>query len=128
MNERAPRKVTAPVRHNPDTFSHAGQQMSLLDDAPVPMPVAPNPGTLAARMLDLLAAGAALTHPDFERITDSWRLAAWAHELNAMGWRILVERVAAPTPDRPDRTIARYQLDGHHAAAARAAMAGGGRN
>jgi len=128
MNERDPRKVTAPVRHNTDIFSHAGRQMSLLDDDRELEPVAPSPGTLAARMLDLLAAGAALTHPDFERVTGSWRAAAVVFQLGTLGWLIVAERIPAPTPDRPERTIARYRLDARQIEIARGVRSTWGAN
>jgi hypothetical protein len=76
-----------------------------------PSPTRPNPGTLADALLHMLADGARLTHPDFEELTGSWRLAAVAFELGLLGWLLTVERIPAPTPGCPDRTIARYSLD-----------------
>ena len=127
MNERDPRKVTAPVRHNPAIFSHAGQQMSLLDDAPEPMPVAPNPGTLAEKMLAMLATGAAVTSPIFEDATGSWRGASYVCALGKMGWLIHAERIPAPAPDSPERWIARYKLYARQIAIARRLRYGRGR-
>jgi hypothetical protein len=112
MSERAPIQVTAPASYDGTSFSRKGDQLSLLPVASEPMPVAPSPGTLAARMLGMLAAGEAIDHPAFERRTGSWRAAAWIFELRSLGWSIEAEGVPAPAPDRPDRTIARYRLDG----------------
>jgi hypothetical protein len=53
------------------------------------------------------------------------RLVAPADPLQA-GMDAAGASVAAPTPDLPDRAIASYRLAGHHAAAAHAAMSGGG--
>lgn len=110
MSERAPDQENAPAQDSNEIFAR-GQQLSFLEGAPEPMPVAPSPGTLAARMLGMLAAGEAIDHPAFERRTGSWRAAAWIFELRSLGWSIEAEGVPAPAPDRPDRTIARYRLD-----------------
>jgi hypothetical protein len=118
MNKRDTRKEIAPAQANNEIFAR-GEQLSLLADSPEPMPVAPSPGTLAARMLGMLAAGEALTSPEFEDSTGSWRGAAYVFQLAAMGWLIVVERIPAPAPDRPERWIARYRLDRRQIAIAR---------
>jgi hypothetical protein len=118
MSERDPIQVTAPAQNNSSIIAR-GEQLSLLADSPEPMPVAPSPGTLAARMLGMLAAGEALTSPEFEDRTGSWRGAAYVFQLAAMGWLIVVERIPAPAPDRPERWIARYRLDRRQIAIAR---------
>jgi hypothetical protein len=118
MNKRDPDQENAPALDNNEMYAR-GQQLSLLEGAPEPMPVAPSPGTLAARMLGMLAAGEALTSPEFEDRTGSWRGAAYVFQLAAMGWLIVVERIPAPAPDRPERWIARYRLDRRQIAIAR---------
>ena len=119
MNGRDPRKVTAPVRHNTDIFSHAGQQMSLLADAPEPMPTLPRPGTQPDRLLRLLARGSRLTHPEIMAHTGSWRAAASAHALALLGWHLETRRIHAPTLQSPSRSIAEYALCPRHAKLAR---------
>lgn len=87
--------------------SGQGEQLALLPEVEI-VPTAPRPGTLAAALLLMLGRGDRLTHPDFEGRTGSWRLAAVAFELAALGWPVVVTRIPAPTPDRPDRTIGLY--------------------
>jgi hypothetical protein len=89
--------------------SGLGEQLALLPELEI-VPVAPRPGTLANALLRMLARGDRLTHPEFEDRTGSWRLAAFAFELAALGWPVGVTRIPAPTPERPDRTIGRYWL------------------
>lgn len=89
--------------------SGLGEQLALLPELEI-VPVAPRPGTLADALLRMLARGDRLTHPEFEDRTGSWRLAAFAFELAALGWPMAVTRISAPTPERPDRTIGRYWL------------------
>ncbi len=120
MSDRAPVQGTAVAaeagagiiaRNDP-------RQLSLLPEVEQP-PQRPNRGTLADALLAMLARGDRLTHPDFELRTGSWRLAAVAFELGLLGWHVLAERIPAPTPDRPDRSIARYSLTAAHSALAR---------
>lgn len=89
--------------------SGPGEQLALLPELEI-LPVAPRLGTLADALLRMLARGDRLTHPEFEDRTGSWRLAAFAFELAALGWPVAVTRIPAPTPERPDRTIGRYWL------------------
>ena len=113
MSERPPER-DAPAPHNDESFSHeAGEQLSLLPECEM-APALPRPGTLAARLLSMLARGERLTHPDFEARTGSWRLAAVAFELGLLGWQVESVRINAPAPDRPDRPIARYWLAARH--------------
>jgi hypothetical protein len=111
MNGREPRQESATVPPNPESVAYeSGEQLLLLPDCEQP-PQCPQRGTLAYRLLGMFAEGARLTHPDFQALTGSWRLAAVAFELGLLGWPLTVERIAAPTPERPDRTIARYSFD-----------------
>lgn len=111
MSDRAPIQGTAAAAEiDPAIFArHDPRQMSLLPEVEQ-VPQLPNRGTLAERLLRMLAQGERLTHPDFEHRTGSWRLAAVAFELGLLGWPITVERIPAPTPNCTDRTIARYGL------------------
>ena len=114
MNERTPRQENAPAQDNTAIFPYEqGEQLLLLPECEL-MPVVPKPGTLAARLLSMLARGERLTHPDFETVTGSWRLSAVVFELGLLGWQINSERINAPTVDRPDRPIARYWLAARH--------------
>jgi hypothetical protein len=80
------------------------QQLTLID-APKLSPSWPPVG-LAAHCLDLLLSGAAIAHPDFERETKSWRLAAYINDLRRMGWPIESDTETAGE----HRNIARYRL------------------
>lgn len=112
MSDRTPSKESAVAAETGPAIiaRHDPRQLSLLPELEQ-KPTAPNVGTLAHRLLGMLAKGDRLTHPDFEERTGSWRLAAVAFELGLLGWSLTVERILAPTPGRPDRTIARYSLD-----------------
>lgn len=84
-------------------------QLELLPPAPF-APVWPQAGTLADRCLEVLLTGARLTHPRFEALSFSWRLAAVVCALRDLGWPIESFEISAPTPQHPDRRIAEYAL------------------
>lgn len=86
-----------------------GEQLTFLDP-PEFSPTLPKPATLPDRLLDRLLQGESFTHTDWEGITSSWRLAASVQNLRDCGWPVLTVPIAAPTPENPDRTIARYLL------------------
>jgi hypothetical protein len=86
-----------------------GTQLTLLPEPPF-CPTWPHLGTQASRCLDRLMQGHAMTHPGWEAVSLSWRLAAVVCELRDLGWPIDSEEISAPTPECPDRTIARYRL------------------
>jgi hypothetical protein len=86
-----------------------GEQLSLIDP-PEFSASFPKPATLPDRLLDRLLAGDSLTHPEWQAKTSSWRLAASVQVLRDCGWPVDTLPIAAPTPDNPDRTIARYRL------------------
>lgn len=74
-------------------------------------PTRPNRATKAARVLDALLAGQEITHGDFIRNGNGWRLAAYVHELKEeFGWPIDKLEIAAPIPNCAHRKIARYFL------------------
>ena len=87
----------------------AGEQLTLLPE-PTFSPTWPQSSTLAARLLQILLQGHSQTHPQFEAMSFSWRLAAIVCTLRDLGWPIQSEEISAPTPDCPDRIIARYRL------------------
>lgn len=88
---------------------NAGAQLTLLPEQPF-CPTWPHLGTQASRCLDRLMQGHAMTHPGWEAVSLSWRLAAVVCELRDLGRPIESEEIPAPTRDCPDRTIARYRL------------------
>lgn len=86
-----------------------GQQLTLLPEPPF-SPTWPQSSTLAFRCRDIFMRGASLTHPQFEAISFSWRLAAIVCTLRDLGWPIQSAEISAPTLKNPERTIARYRL------------------
>lgn len=86
------------------------EQLCLLDPPPF-SPTFPNRTTLAGRALAVLLKGCALTHPDFQSMTNSWRLSEPIRALrHDFGWPILTIEIPSPTKECPGRTIARYIL------------------
>ncbi len=74
-------------------------------------PIFPSPNTLPGKLLRRLLAGETFDHPEFERVTGSWRLSAVVFTLvNTFGWPVSSWDVHAPTFDCPSRTISRYYL------------------
>lgn len=84
-----------------------GRQLSLLPEA-VFSPLWPKPSTLGAEALTLLLDGHALTHPRFEEMTGSWRLAAYVRDLRDAGWPI--DSVEVHQPQNPSRPMAIYTI------------------
>lgn len=87
----------------------AGEQLALLPPPPF-SPVWPQPSTLAMRCLSIFLEGDSLTHPQFEAVSFSWRLAAVVNALRELGWPVISEDIASPTAENPDRIISRYRL------------------
>lgn len=85
------------------------EQMSLLPE-PDFNPIKPKPNTLPARCLSQMLRGQHFTHPQFEQMTESWRLSAVVYDLREMGWPVESVDVPAPTKACPTRTISRYYL------------------
>lgn len=85
------------------------EQTSFLPPPPF-APTWPQPGTLAARALDIFLRGESLTHPQFEAVSFSWRLAAIVGALRELGWPVESVDIPAPTFENPNRCIARYRL------------------
>jgi hypothetical protein len=100
-----------------------GEQLNLIDP-PQFCDVFPPPASLTAEALRLLLTGRTLTHPDFEDITGSWRLGAYICTLREMYWPVETQEILCPSPDCPNRVIARYampqwvisELGGNHGA------------
>jgi hypothetical protein len=84
-----------------------GEQLSLFEPPPF-CPVNPTPATLPAKALAMLLQGGTLISPDFQAVTQSWRLAAHVRELRKLGWP--VQAFDVRFPDNPTRTIAAYFL------------------
>lgn len=64
-----------------------GQQLAFWAE-PLLNPIWPNEGTNAAKLLDELATRGPLTQIEWLALGRGWRLAAIAHNLNNMGWRL----------------------------------------
>lgn len=87
-----------------------GEQLALIDPPPF-SPIWPKRSTLAGEALDKLLQGEAITHPDFEALTGSWRLSEPIRALrHDFGWPVETIDIPAPTEDRPERFIALYAL------------------
>lgn len=90
-----------------------GTMQNELFESPSFSPRYPPSSSLAGEALQVLLQGRTLTHPEFEAMTASWRLSEPIRALrHDYGWPVVTLEIPAPTPDRPDRTIARYLLPG----------------
>ncbi len=88
----------------------AGQQLSFLPQ-PEFSPTLPRSSTLAGRALAVLLAGRRLTHPQFQGMTGSWRLAEPIRALrHDFGWPVDTIEIPAPTTEHPDRIIGEYVM------------------
>ena len=86
------------------------EQLYLFEPPPF-SPIWPKRESLAGRALALLLEGRTLTHPDFESITGSWRLSEPVRALrHDFGWPVASADISSPTPENPERVIARYYL------------------
>lgn len=94
-----------------------GEQLSFLPPPPF-CPTWPTRGTLADKALGLLMDGRMIDHPDFENITQSWRLGAVIFTLRTLGWPVESIDIPSPTEHSPDRVICLYRLDGKYTAQA----------
>lgn len=96
---------------NPDSRQASSEfkQTSFLPE-PDFNPVYPTPNTLPARLLAMFFKGQDFIHPEFEKVTGSWRLSAVAFSLKELGWPVETHDIAAPTPECATRTISRYYL------------------
>lgn len=108
-----PQKKTPP----PSKAIAVNEQLSFLPPPPF-SPIWPKRGTLTDKALTLFMAGRMLTHPDFQAITQSWRLGAYVGKLREMGWPITTIEILAPTDENPNRIIALYHLAARYVAEA----------
>ena len=87
-----------------------GKQLNLIDPPPF-SPTYPNRSSLAGEALALLLSGRTLTHPEFEAITQSWRLSEPIRALrHDYGWPVETVEIPAPTAECPGRIIAKYVI------------------
>jgi hypothetical protein len=101
-----------------------GEQLSFFPPSPF-NPTWPKRGTLAEKALGMMMDGRIIDHPDFENLTQSWRLGAVIFTLRMLGWPIETIDVPSPTSNMPSRTIALYHLPAKYTAMALALSSGG---
>ena len=89
--------------------SAGSKQTSFLPE-PEFNPVVPRKDTLAYKALSLMLKGKRISHPDFQGVTNSWRLAAYIDALNKLGWPVLTIDVTHETSERRV-SISLYFLD-----------------
>ncbi len=97
--------------NNPDSrqTSSGFKQTSFLPE-PDFNPIFPTPHTLPARCLSMMLNAQKLTHPEFQEVTESWRLSAVIFTLKKLGWPVQSYALSAPSAKCPTRTISRYFL------------------
>ena len=100
-----------------------GEQLSFLPP-PLFCPTWPKKNTLADTALGMLMDGRMIDHPDFQDVTESWRLGAVIFSLRTLGWPIETIEVPSPTEQSPDRVIALYHLPQKYVAMALAINGG----
>lgn len=113
----SPKKGEAPDGIGPRVggFMHnetqGGPEMPSNDTTTSPSAAMPGIGAFDHRVLAELAARGrrGLTHPEFQAIYGSWRLAAGVHSLRRRGWRIVGSWETNPSTLRPWK---RYFLGG----------------
>ena len=113
-NDKAPKDET-PTSDQATGVS--GEQLSFLPPPPF-CPSWPTKNTLADIALGMFMDGRMIDHPDFENLTQSWRLGAVIFTLRALGWPIETIEIPSPTEQSPDRVIALYHLPGKYVAEA----------
>lgn len=85
------------------------EQTSFLPPPPF-APTWPKPNTIEGRALEYFLRGEAMTCPEFEARSHSWRLSSAVHALQRKGWPIESQPIDAPTLEAPHRVISRYRL------------------
>ena len=100
-----------------------GEQLSFLPPPPF-CPTWPKKNTLTDTALGMLMDGRMIDHPDFQDVTESWRLGAVIFSLRTLGWPIETIEVPSPTEQSPDRVIALYHLPPKYVAMALAINGG----
>ena len=87
-----------------ETFTNTGKtgdgiglpensQLSLFGEDSIFNARKPKHGTKTYRCLMLLLEGEKMTHPAFESMTGSWRLAAYIERLHRLGWPVRSDKV-----------------------------------
>ena len=109
--------------HKKRAAAQAYEQLSFLPPPPF-CPTWPSRGTLADKALGMLMDGRLIDHPEFEDVTQSWRLGAVIFKLRVLGWPVETIEIPSPTEHKPDRVIALYRLDGKYTAQALAINGG----
>jgi hypothetical protein len=106
------KKRPSPHHGNPSAPSKAEfTQQANLFEAPLLQPSWPNRGTLDCICLEMLLSGQCLTHPQFQAVTQSWRLAACIERLaKAHRWPIERRDIPHPSKQRRHRCITEYHL------------------
>jgi hypothetical protein len=105
-NARLPKteKTSAPSKAQ---FTEQGR----LFEAPLLEPSWPNPGTLDRICLEMLLSGQCLTHPSFQAVTQSWRLAAFIERLVKLHrWPIERRDIPHPLKKRRNCDIREYRM------------------
>lgn len=87
----------------------SGEQLSFLPPPPF-CPTELNRGTLADVALGIFMDGRHIDHPEFDQVTQSWRLAAVVLQLRTLGWFVEKIEIPRPTNENPSRCIALYHL------------------
>lgn len=108
----AMKKRPSPQLENPSAAAtgHSIEQCELFE-GPALNPSWPSPGTLDAIALEMLLTGQTLTHPGFQKATQSWRLAACVERIrNHHRWPVITLEIPAPTRRRPSRVIGQYHM------------------
>jgi hypothetical protein len=78
------------------------KQMSFLPE-PLYNPKYPPEASLTNKALRLMLTGARVTHPQFEALTGSWRLAGYIHTLKKLEWPVHTEHISIPGNEEGDR-------------------------
>lgn len=78
------------------------KQLSFLPE-PMYNPKYPPEASLTSKALRLMLEGNRLTHPQFEALTGSWRLAGYIHTLKRLDWPVQTEHLTIPGNEEGDR-------------------------
>lgn len=108
-------KETEKTQNSRQASTGSNKQLSFLPE-PDFNPKLPPINTLPGRALSLMLQGKVISHPDFQDLTCSWRLAAPINKLGNLGWpieRFDVHRSPHKTPIRKyflaQETIAKFK-------------------
>lgn len=87
------------------------KQLSFLPE-PRYNPKYPPEASLTSKALRLMMDGAKISHPEFEALTGSWRLAGYVHCLKKLGWPVETEHITVPSHEEGmrNRSIVVYYL------------------